>query len=221
MKEYKRNCPKCGRELTYSCKRNLNRAIENNSNCARCKTVSDEMRKYFSEKNKGRKYPNYKRRPKEERPVNFVRNCPDCGNEMPYVKEYSYKEANKKNSKCDGCRMKHRIKETGSSWILTQDQINKMAAKKAGYDTFEEYIGNISEFKKYKRKVMSITNKQPVQTLENFEKRGKMGVEGAYNIDHIYSIYRGFRDKIEPKVIGDIKNLEMIPWLDNIQKHKN
>ena len=83
---------------------------------------------------------------------------------------------------------------------------------------YNEYINNLSEFKKYKRKVTSVTKKQPIHNLVNFEKRGISGIDGNYHLDHKFSIVEGFKQKISPWVIGNIINLEFIPWEENIKK---
>lgn len=41
---------------------------------------------------------------------------------------------------------------------------------------------------------------------------------GKYNIDHIYSIMDGFRNKVNPKIIGSFVNLQVLPSIDNIRK---
>jgi len=60
---YTRNCPQCGKELSYKGKSGLNRAIRNNSVCQTCnkkgKTRSEEARRNISEAKKGEKHPNY------------------------------------------------------------------------------------------------------------------------------------------------------------------
>ena len=217
--EHKRNCPDCGKKLTYNHISNYWRAVANKSVCANCRKMPESMKQKASVLFKGKKNPNYKRR--KNPPVNFIKECPGCGDEMKYVKEYSYKEAIKKKTRCRSCIMKDRIKEKGSAYILTEDQIKKMAATKAGYKTWEDYQNSITEWKKYKNKVTSITNKQPLHELKNYDKKGRMGEKDAYNIDHIYSIHKGFMNGIDPTIIGDFKNLRIIPWLENIKKHKN
>lgn len=89
--------------------------------------------------------------------------------------------------------------------------------KKTGY-TYKEFLEKLPDFKKYFNKVRAITNKQPLKNLENFEKRGKCGINGAYNLDHCYSIIAGFKNNISPEIIGNINNLEMIPWEENLVK---
>ena len=73
--------------------------------------------------------------------------------------------------------------------------------------------------KKYYRKVRRITNKQPLDQLENYDKlRGLCGVEGAYQLDHIISIDEGYRQNIPAEEIGHIANLQIIPWKRNLLK---
>ena len=215
MKNYKRNCPKCGKELNYYSKRNLNRAIENGKNCNTCRTISEQQKKDISKSLLGRKNPNYKR--KKYKTARWIRNCPLCGNKINYYsKEWKYINAIKNNSCCPKCvTNKREVK-----WILSRDQINKMAATKAGYSSYEEYQKALPEFQRYKKEVIRQTNHQPIQLLPNFSKRGRAGTDGAYQLDHIISIWRGFREGITEEKIADISNLQMLPWLDNLKKHK-
>jgi hypothetical protein len=50
------------------------------------------------------------------------------------------------------------------------------------------------------------------------KKEGKSGIDGAYQLDHKFSIAEGFKQNIPPYIIGGIKNLEFIPWEDNRKK---
>ena len=91
-----------------------------------------------------------------------------------------------------------------------------VVARRNGYDTYEEYRESLPDWKKYKIDVWRITKQQPLQLLENFEKRGVNGEEGAYTLDHIISLKKGFKENIAPEIIGNIKNLQMLPWEENI-----
>jgi transposase-like protein len=84
--------------------------------------------------------------------------------------------------------------------------------------TYDEYIKNVDKFKKYKLDVMKITRQQPINDLLHYNKRGNSGVTGAYHLDHKFSIIEGFKNNIPVKIIGNIKNLEFIPWEENIKK---
>jgi transposase-like protein len=84
--------------------------------------------------------------------------------------------------------------------------------------SYGEYLKIEDDYKKYKNDVMRITNQQQIDKLSNYQKRGNSGVEGVYHLDHKYSILEGFKNKISPTIIGGIKNLEFIPWEENIKK---
>jgi hypothetical protein len=102
--------------------------------------------------------------------------------------------------------------------LITKEQRRKGIAKRNGYESYEEYQATLTDWEKYKNEVWRLTNAQPLHLLENFDKRGPSGQEGAYQIDHIYSILKGFKNSVPPALIADIKNLEMLPWLDNVKK---
>jgi hypothetical protein len=57
-----------------------------------------------------------------------------------------------------------------------------------------------------------------LNTLDNWNLRGRCGVEGAYQLDHIKSINWGWENDIEPQLIAEWDNLRMIPWKDNLLK---
>ena len=71
-----------------------------------------------------------------------------------------------------------------------------------------------SPWKIYKKLVDEITKSQPLETLENYDKRGFRG----YHLDHMISIHYGYKNGIPPKVIGHISNLRMIPHQENLLK---
>jgi transposase len=83
---------------------------------------------------------------------------------------------------------------------------------------YDEYLNIVDEYYKYELKVLKITRQQPIKTLINYENRGNSGVDGAYHLDHKYSIIEGFRNNINAEIIGNIKNLEFIPWEENLKK---
>lgn len=84
--------------------------------------------------------------------------------------------------------------------------------------SYDVYLKNLTEREKYRRQVNSLTKKQPIHLLKNHKKRGYSGIDGAYHLDHKYSILEGFKNKIEPEIIASLKNLIFIPWKDNVMK---
>lgn len=91
-------------------------------------------------------------------------------------------------------------------------------ARRNGYKTYQEYKDSLPAWKLYKLDVWRITNQQPLDTLENFDMRGVNGQTGAYTLDHIISIKRGFIENIPAEQIGHVTNLQMLPWEENITK---
>ncbi len=77
-------------------------------------------------------------------------------------------------------------------------------------------IKNIKDLEKklYYAIVWEVSESQPLHILENFDKRGWKN----YHLDHIYPISAGFRDKIPPEKIGNIKNLRFIHYTENLDK---
>jgi len=86
---------------------------------------------------------------------------------------------------------------------------------------YNEYVKLLPAYKKYWNSVISITNKQPIDGLINSDKRGFTGVNGAYHLDHKFSIFEGFKQGVDPELIGNITNLEFIPWEENLSKGSN
>lgn len=86
---------------------------------------------------------------------------------------------------------------------------------------YDEYLKIIPDLDKYKLDVAKITRQQPIHNLLNYDKRGNSGVEGSYQLDHKFSISEGFKNGVPAEIIGGIKNLEFIPWEENIKKRTN
>lgn len=76
----------------------------------------------------------------------------------------------------------------------------------------------LTETQLYYKEIIKITNKQPLKSLTNYHKRGRAGKKDAYHVDHKISIKYGFINNIPPYIVGNINNLEMLPWKDNIYK---
>jgi hypothetical protein len=74
---------------------------------------------------------------------------------------------------------------------------------------------------RYYLEVWRITNSQSLHELPNHDKRGRIDLnENAYNLDHIIPIIYGYENNILSKEIGDIKNLQFIPAMENHKKSK-
>ena len=79
------------------------------------------------------------------------------------------------------------------------------------------------DFKKYRNRVAVRTQR----TYEQFETeinpnghpRGKAGIDGAYHLDHIKTVRQGFDEGASIEKMSSKENLQMLPWLENIQKY--
>lgn len=185
--------------------------IDKTHNCTKCK-------KELTYTNKGSWFNARKR--KERQGFLYCKSCADI----------HASEVNKGNPKITGRPKGSKNREDYIPWnkgnpnnvknIGWHNHETRMLqiARRNGYDTYEDYRASLPDWKRYKIDVWRITNKQPLTILENWELRGINGDEGAYTLDHIISIKKGFMDKIDPEIIGHIDNLQMLPWEENITK---
>lgn len=118
------------------------------------------------------------------------------------------------------CKKHKNFSQAPSAHIKNKQGCPECAFVKRTGLNYKEYKNTLSEREKYYRIVLSITKKQSIKFLLNFEKRGSSGVNGAYHLDHKYSISEGFKNNIPPEVVGNIANLEFIPWRENSLKYK-
>jgi len=216
--QWSKQCPSCKKTKYYSSKRNYTRAIKTNSNCPKCHPgPSKETITKIISTLKTKKYPNRASNSQLGKHLTFYRKCPSCNKEIGYFSQYSLDRANKQSSVCNSCSCK--IYKKSWIYVIKDDHIKKMAASKAGYDTYESYMNDLGARKKYYAAVRKITRQQDISILENYDKlRGLCGVEGAYQLDHIISVSVGYEQSISPEILGSISNLQIIPWKDNLIK---
>lgn len=73
-----------------------------------------------------------------------------------------------------------------------------------------------TEWDKYRYSCMKYTRYSYTKYRNELEKIYPRGKD--YHVDHIYSMSEGFKNKIDPKIIGSIVNLQILPSLINIKK---
>jgi hypothetical protein len=213
---YLRSCPICNVEISYTNKRcwyNANRA---NAKCKKCQ--NEKTKDIIKDKiSKGERWGgprNAEREKTLKRP--YKRNCSHCGKEMGYSREDIRDNAEIKGTVCNSCST-YKYKKTFND-IITEDNIKQMRATKAGFKDWDEYVENYPKKQFYKREVWRLTYKHPLSEFENWDKRGRCGVEGAYQLDHIKSISWGWENGIPAQTIAELGNLRMIPWKENRNK---
>jgi len=108
-----------------------------------------------------------------------------------------------------------KIKETVSSRSVEDSrrigQTIRAGQVTTGRATPEEMV---DDFLRYKQKVWAETKRNDLTILENYDRRSKLD----YHLDHMYSIFEGFRNNVDPYIIGHIENLRMLPYKENLSK---
>jgi Zn finger protein HypA/HybF involved in hydrogenase expression len=213
---YKRNCPNCNCELEYTNKGSWYNAKKANSKCKKCYHTSASIT--LKEKYKNGEFNFVPRNKEREKTLlkPFKKNCPNCGDEMSYVRQETLNESIRKNNMCNRCSTI--VHKKGIMNGVSKEHIQQMRASKAGFSSWEEYVEKYPKKEMYKREVWRLTYQQPLDTLENWDKRGRCGVDGAYQLDHIKSINWGWENKVSAEVIAEWSNLRMIPWKENRDK---
>lgn len=80
-------------------------------------------------------------------------------------------------------------------------------------------LEGMPKFERYRRKVMKVTNQQPLHLLGDIEKRAAYGKTGdPHQLDHRFSVVQGFLQKVPAEIIGHLVNLEMLPSRENNSK---
>ena len=214
--KYTRNCPICNNEIIYTNKRSIYGATSRNSKCKSCQNQETrELRK--TQKENGETWGGIRNRLKEQNMErNFHRNCPDCNNEMSYTSIGTLNTAIQQNTICNSCSA-YKYNKTFKD-IISEEHILQMRATKAGFSTWEEYKEKYPEKEMYKREVWRHTYRNDLTVLPNNDKRGRCGVDGAYQLDHIISINEGWEKNIPAEEIGSMDNLQILTWEENRKK---
>ena len=101
------------------------------------------------------------------------------------------------------------LKERAREKTLQQHERHKETNE---YKTWES---KKSEYELYKMKVLRLTSENDLSKLENWPKRN---LYHKYEVDHIYPIRQAFKNFIPAELIGDIRNLRVIPRKENRSK---
>jgi len=77
------------------------------------------------------------------------------------------------------------------------------------------------QYKNYMKKVYRITRKNWSEYKENIPNNHLRGFSSGFELDHMYSIYDGFINNVEPEVVGHWKNLRVVTRKENREKSQN
>ena len=177
----------------------------------------------------------------------WPRKCNHCGNVVYHTNDTTFYISRKHNKRCEKCRQPYGIENSFYGHKHTFKNIELYSRLSSGINNSMYGIGGMTghkhppegirrqqlarkkywkerghectdAFLKYRWEVDRLTRKQPIHTLENVDKRGKAGIDGAYHLDHIKSVWYGYNKNIPACEIADITNLQFIPWMENQKK---
>lgn len=139
--------------------------------------------------------------------------CDGCTTAFSRPYEVLNRDTAKGRVLCNACRYVA-AGEAVSNAQTGQKRPSMLGARNPNYNP------NRTTFKRYCQEVIKATNRHRhiFSTWQNFDKIGLCGVDGAYQLDHIVSKRYGFENGISPERIGDIQNLQIIPWKINRNK---
>lgn len=198
---WERNCPKCQKILHHKCKYSARQCYRQKRVCASCGSwtkgqtkETNPVIKAYSQKH-------------SEWVKNFRKTNP------PWNKGLT-KENNEILRYIGECRLG--IPHTVETRKLIGEYTRKL------WDS--GYWGGRSsnEWIRYRNKVQYLTRKT-ILKIPNYDpiKKGRCGVEGAYQIDHIMPIKYGFMNNVPPEDVASPSNLQFIPWEENLKKGKS
>lgn len=155
--------------------------------------------------------------------------CKECKNNKPKFLRISTGYRTFCSCKCknkyfmENTNIKDKIRKSVKQYsdnlsvVDRREQQNKRLGTlcKRGIITHKDDRNN---FYNYTREVWRFTNSNDLSLLSNYDKRGRVEINGTFHLDHKYSVLAGFKENIPPYIIGSIHNLEMIPAIENVSK---
>lgn len=179
----------------------------------------NELKKFYSQKWKGELNPSKKEEVKIKKNQNIINE--EFLNKIVSEKKFkliSISEINGKNSKFTvECENGHISNKT---YVNFNKKGKKFICEKCFYESIQIYLTNeeILEYENFKKKVRMITAKNYKKYKEVINPKNLKIGRGYYHIDHKYSIYEGFKNKILPEILAAKENLEIISEYENCSK---
>jgi len=220
-KLFQRNCPDCNDVIYYTDIGNYTKSLKHNYQCRKCYNNRiytcpnpNNNPKCKNKRNKRAKVcvscKHYGRKLSEDTKLK-ISNGTKGENSPNFGKIYTEKEKKHLSNKLKEFRKINPVSDK------TKEKMS-ISAKKHWQPIIEQNKLKMPEKKRYYNDVRRITRQQPIHLLENYNKIGLAGISGAYHVDHMVSKKVGFDNNIDPNIIGNIVNLQIIPWLENVSK---
>jgi hypothetical protein len=139
--------------------------------------------------------------------------CDVC--DFVWIATYQSVCRQKQSHKCYSCSRK----DVGI--IMNTTNISKQNKSRTGA-AHPRFNFNKKQFDAYAYKVRRITEETYVKYKQIINPhnlpRTRCGVENGYQLDHKISIKHGFLFQIDPGIIGQLQNLQMLSWKENRNK---
>lgn len=136
-----------------------------------------------------------------------------CGKLNPFYKKSHTKEQREKWKKERSIKEYREMMSKLMKKLWTEEWFFKSHTKwsKSDIQNLNEYYRSVSVFTRHSlRKYYDIINPEnkPISYYQ-------------YHIDHIFSIIDGFKINVEPEIIGNVANLQVLPMKKNLLKNSN
>jgi hypothetical protein len=115
-------------------------------------------------------------------------------------------------------KRKHAATDASRNKKISEKQ-KEISTRKLGYESWQHWYDTLPERKRYYYDVWRLTEAN-AHLIPGYdpELRGIAGTEGAYQIDHVIPISKGYSAGIDAEIIASPENLRFIPWQENLQK---
>ncbi len=221
VKNWTRNCPKCQKELTYKYKHGRDNSEKNNRLCGSCrnsgennpfygKNHTDEHKKYIGELAPSRRLE-VKGKISIANRGKIISDNTKEKLRAAVLRQFSTEESRKTIAE----RLRKFYENNPDARIRASELTKQRHEEYKKTDEYKEWESKKSEYELYKMEVLRLTFKNDLTKLENWSKRN---LYHLYEVDHIYPIRQGFKNCIPVTLIGDIRNLRIIPRKENRSK---
>jgi hypothetical protein len=126
-------------------------------------------------------------------------------------RQFSTPESRKLNSE----RIRRVYEERPELRDRARELAKRQHAEYKQTDEYQHWLSKKSEYELYKMEVLRLTFENDLTVLDNWSKRN---LYYKYEVDHIYPIRQAFKHNIPANLIGDIRNLRIIPRKENRSK---
>lgn len=220
-KSWTRNCPKCQKIVTHKSRGSRDNSIRYNRWCHSCRNHGKNNPFYGKKHTKEHREYISTIAPSSRPEVREKISLANKGKIMSESTKQKLREATLEQFSTPESRIENskRIKAAHERDPSLREKARLKALEQyKRYRESEEYkkwAARKTEYELYKHEVNRLTYENDLRTLDNWSKRN---LYHKYELDHIYPIRNAFKQGIPAELIGDIRNLRVIPRKENRSK---